>query len=31
VGSYAIKIQFSRGCSRGIFSYHQLRQIGCEG
>lgn len=28
VGRYALRIYFTEGCSKGIYSYEQLRQIG---
>ena len=28
VGSYALRINFTSGCSRGIFTFHFLRTLG---
>lgn len=30
VGRYAVRIQFSSGCSKGIYSYSFLREIGAK-
>lgn len=30
IGNYALKIDFTSGCSRGIYTFELLRKIGCK-